>query len=221
MPVRRGGMRLGRWMRRHYKLFPLVAETVRAEAEQSLVVTYSSSLAHVYWTDPKRALSFDEIRNAPDKRALYYFLVAHAGIGLVCTRMLDGVHVETLRGRALVTPDGDVEVLTGADPLPHYAPTAVERRALAQLVQYNNAGDLVLIGAYDPELDRCVCFDDQVGAHGAIGGRQFWPFILSPRGQIPQNYAIDDPLDLHPLFMRYVEDRRALERDPVAADAIV
>ena len=216
MPVRRGGLRLGRWMRRHYKLFPLLAETVRAEAEQSLVVTYSSSLAHVYWTEPKRALTFDEIRRDADKRALYYFLVAHSGIGLVCTRMVDGVHVETLHGRALITPDGDVEVLTGSDPLVHYAPTAVERRAVAKLVQFNNAGDLVLIGAYDPERDRCICFDDQVGAHGAIGGRQFWPFIMSPRGLIPGNYPIDDPLDLHPLFMRYVEDRRATPRVEMA-----
>ncbi len=206
MPVRRGGMRLGRWLRRQYGIFPLVAETVRAEADEQLVVTYSSSLAHVYWTDPPRELAFDEIRRDPDRRALYYFLVAHAGIGLVCTRMVDGTHVESLIGRALVTPEGAVEVLSGEDPLPHYAPTAVERRALARLVQYTNAGDLVLIGAYDPARDRCVCFDDQVGAHGALGGRQFWPFILTPRGLVPSNYPIDDPLDLHLLFRRYREE---------------
>jgi hypothetical protein len=64
----------------------------------------------------------------------------------------------------------------------------------------------VLVGAYDPDRDRCICFDDQVGAHGAIGGRQFWPFIMSPRGLIPSNYPIDDPLDLHLLFKRYLED---------------
>ncbi|MGH7444200.1 MAG: alkaline phosphatase family protein [Longimicrobiales bacterium] len=206
MPVRRGGLRLGRWLRRQYNVFPLVAETVRAEKDEELVVTYSSSLAHVYWTEPARALALEEIRRDPDRRALYYFLVAHGGIGLVCTRMVDGAHVESLHGRALITPEGVVEVLSGADPLPHYAPTIAERRALARLVQYNNAGDLVLIGAYDPERDRCVCFDDQVGAHGAIGGRQFWPFIMSRRGLIPANYAIDDPLDLHLLFRRYQEE---------------
>lgn len=205
LPVRRGGMRLGRWLRSQYSVFPLVAETVRADAEEELVVTYSSSLAHVYWTEPARPLAFDEIRGDPDRRALYYFMVAHGGIGLVCTRMLDGAHVESLHGRALITPSGEVEVLSGEDPLPDYAPTVVERRALARLVQYSNAGDLVLVGAYDVERDRCICFDDQVGAHGAIGGRQFWPFILSRRGLIPASFPIDDPLDLHLLFRRYRE----------------
>jgi hypothetical protein len=37
---------------------------------------------------------FDEIRDDPERRALYYFLVAHRGIGVVLTRMLDGVHAE-------------------------------------------------------------------------------------------------------------------------------
>ena len=62
---------------------------------------------------------------------------------------------------------------------------------------------MVLFGAYDPELDYCICFDDQVGAHGAMGGRQFWPFIMTPPGLIDESVSIEDPLDLHPLFKRY------------------
>ena len=84
-----------------------------------------------------------------------------------------------------------------------YADTAVELQAIARLTQYANAGDLVLFGAYDPERDVCVCFDDQVGAHGAMGGRQFWPFLLTPRGLVPSDHSLEDPLDLHPLFARY------------------
>ncbi|MGQ0561384.1 MAG: hypothetical protein ACT443_05865, partial [Gemmatimonadota bacterium] len=64
-------------------------------------------------------------------------------------------------------------------------------------------GDLILFGAYDPARDYCICFDDQVGAHGAMGGRQFWPFILTQPGLIPADHQIEDPLDLHPLFKRY------------------
>jgi hypothetical protein len=201
--ARRLGFGLGRWIRRHYKVFPLVAEVVRPLADHDLVVTYSSSLAHVYWTRPETPLTFDEIRHDPERRALYYFLVAHRGIGVVLTRMLDGVHAESDRGRALVTVDGEVEILTGEDPLAPFAPERVERRALLHLVRLPNAGDLVLFGAYDPEQDLQICFDDQVGAHGALGGRQFWPFILTSPGLIPERYPITDPLDLHPLFARY------------------
>jgi hypothetical protein len=213
MPARRLGMRIGRWLRRHYGLFPLVAEVVRAAGDNKLVVTYSSSLAHLYWTTPEHPLTLDEILDDPERRALYYFLVSHGGIGVVITRMLDGAHAQTLRGRALVTPTGEIEVLEGVDPLRHYAEDAVDRRAIAQLARYSNSGDLILFGAFDPEKDRCICFDDQVGAHGALGGVQGRPFIMAPRGLIPDDYVIDDPLDLYDLFRRYTEAPEAgLER---------
>jgi hypothetical protein len=212
LPARKAGLGLGRWIRRHYNVFPLVAEVVRPLDDHDLVVTYSSSLAHVYWTDPPRPLAFEEIRDDPDRRALHYFLVAHRGVGVVLTRMLDGVHAESDRGRSLVTAGGEVEVLTGEDPLAVYAPSAVERKALVHLVRLQNAGDLVLFGAYDPEKDLQVCFDDQVGAHGALGGRQFWPFLLTAPGLVPERHPISDPLDLHPLFARYPL------REPEAAD---
>jgi hypothetical protein len=202
-PTRRLGLRVGRWIRRHYKIFPLVAETSRSAADETVVVTYSSSLAHLYWTEPQRPLPLDEIRADPQRRALYYFLVAHRGIGFVATRVQDGVHVENAAGRVLITGAGEAVLLAGESPLTHYAPTAVERRALLHLAQLPNAGDLVLFGAYDPERDLCICFDDQVGAHGALGGRQFWPFIMAPGGLIPPEHIIEDPLDLHPLFRRY------------------
>ncbi|CAN5808279.1 hypothetical protein BH23GEM9_BH23GEM9_25370 [soil metagenome] len=205
-PARKAGLGLGHWIRRHYNLFPLVAETVRQADEAQIVVTYSSSLAHVYWPQPERPLAFDEIREDPDRRGLYYFLVAHGGIGCVITRMLDGAHVENLRGRALIMPNGEMEIISGEDPLLHYAATAVDRRAIAELAAMKNAGDMVLFGAYDPEQDVCICFDDQIGAHGAMGGRQSWPFILTPRGLVPAEYDIDDPIDLHPLFRRYTKE---------------
>jgi hypothetical protein len=203
MPARKAGLGLGRWIRRHYSPFPLVAEVARQSEETRLVVTYSSSLAHVYWTQPERPITYDEIRDDKDRRALYYFLVAHSGIGCVITRMLDGAHVESLRGRALITATGELEVLAGTDPLADYASCHAERLAVTQLARMKNAGDLILFGAYDPKKDRCVCFDDQIGAHGAIGGRQAWPFIMAPRGLVPRDYPINDPLDLHALFRRY------------------
>src|SRR5690606_20233386 len=150
-PTRHLGLRLGRWLRRQYGIFPLIAETVRVAESFRLVITYSSSLAHLYWTEPAHPLSFDEIRADPDRRALYYFLVAHRGIGLVITRILDGAHVESADGRALIDASGNATVLAGEDPLRHYAESAVERRALVHLAQLPNSGDIILFGAYDAE----------------------------------------------------------------------
>jgi hypothetical protein len=217
-PTRNVALRIGRWIRREYNLFPLVAEVVREAGDAQMVVTYSSSLAHVYWTDPPRPLGHDDIRDDPKRRALYYFLVSHAGIGVVITRMVDGAHVESRTGRALLTPAGEIEVLAGANPLDGYAAGPVDYAEIARLAQCRNAGDLVLFGAYDAERDECICFDDQVGAHGAMGGSQSWPFIMAPRGLIADDYEIRDPLDLHPLFRRYVHDVER-ERAPGAAEA--
>lgn len=203
LPTRKAGLGLSRWLRKQYQVFPLTAEVVRPLKEHQLVLTYSSSLAHVYWTNPQRPLSLDEIRDDPERRALYYFLVAHQGVGVVLTRLLDGVHAESDRGRSIITGKGDLEVLTGEDPLEVFAPGKVERDAILHLVHLENAGDLVLMGAYDPEKDLQICFDDQVGAHGALGGRQFWPFLLTRPGLVPRSYPLGDPLDLHPLLARY------------------
>ena len=74
-PVRTLGLKFGRWLRSQYKLFPLTAENVRVAEEQELVVTYSSSLAHLYWTNPARPLTFDEIREDPQ--------LIHSGLGLL------------------------------------------------------------------------------------------------------------------------------------------
>ncbi|MGH7482709.1 MAG: alkaline phosphatase family protein [Longimicrobiales bacterium] len=211
-PTRSLGLRFTRWLREAYSPFPLVAENVRVSDEQRLVVTYSSSLAHVYWTDPAHPIGLDEIRADDDRRALYYFLVAHEGIGLVITRMLDGAHVESQEGRAIVMPDGEMEVIKGQNPLEDYADVPAARRAIVHLATLPNAGDLVLIGAYDPAEDLCVCFDDQVGAHGGIGGRQFWPFLLSPPDWVPEGRTLQDPLDLHPLLDRYTRQEPAPNR---------
>jgi hypothetical protein len=202
-PARRLGLRLGRWIRRQYKIFPLVPEVVRVAEQDQLVVTYSSSLAHLYWTRPERPLTLEDVRGRADRRALYYFLVSHEGIGLVATRLLDGVQVENRGGRALISPDGHYEVLSGEDPLPPYAPGILERRAIVHLTQLPNAGDLVLFGTYDPAKNLCICFDDQVGAHGGLGGGQFWAFLMTAEGVVPREFRVNDPLDLHPLLRRY------------------
>jgi hypothetical protein len=203
LPTPNLGMRIGRWIRKQYKMFPLLPEVVKEHEHSGIVVTYSSSLAHVYWNEPKHALTFEEIRADHDKRALYYFLVAHKGIGLVITRLQDGAHVENLRGRALINPKGEISIIEGEDPLVHYATSHVERRAIAHIASLANAGDMILFGAYDPERDICICFDDQVGAHGAMGGRQFWPFLMTPPGLLDADTQINDPLDLYPLFSKY------------------
>jgi hypothetical protein len=47
-----------------------------------------------------------------------------------------------------------------------------------------------------------------------MGGRQSWPFLLTPRGLVPEDYVVDGPIDLYPLFRRYTatDEGPAIER---------
>ncbi len=202
-PARRALLRVARWVRSQYGLFPLVAEVVRESTDTRIVVTYSSSLAHVYFTTSTRPLLHDEIMANREQHALHAFLAAHRGIGLVITRARDGAIVTGAAGQVHIDRTGRRTRLTGTDPVDDYAATDRERAEIVRLARLDNAGDLILFGAWDPRENRCICFDDQVGAHGAMGGAQYWPFLLTPPGAIPEDVVIEDPLDIHPLLARY------------------
>jgi hypothetical protein len=87
------------------------------------------------------------------------------------------------------------------------------------MVQQTNAGDMVLFGAYDGY--DIVSFDDQVGAHGCVGGEQAHPFLMTPPSLDVRGEPLEDARDIH----RVVLARYALpvslvggERSAQAAD---
>ena len=99
-------------------------------------------------------------------------------------------------------------MLAGEDPLAAYQPDALALRAVESLVRQPNGGDLVLFGAYDGY--DIVSFDDQVGAHGSIGGDQVFPFLMTPSTLgVDDSTPIDNARDIHSVFMsRYASPVR-------------
>lgn len=226
MPPRRELLRrrltaLGDWWRRHYGVREIIVpEKYRVATRQDVVVTYSSCLALVYFAEDPRRLTTTEVLGDPRRRHLHRALVGHEGVGLVATLEPDGgVRAEGRAGVAIVR-DGACTVIQGENPLEPYGTEPVALRALESLVRQENAGDLVLFGAYDGYT--IVSFDDQVGAHGSLGGDQVWPFILTPP-RIPLDGArLEDARDLYEALMRpYMRTARTGEPDGAsqAADA--
>jgi hypothetical protein len=116
------------------------------------------------------------------------------------------VRVEGARGRALIV-DGAIVEAHGVNPLEVYGTEPALVRAFERLVRQPNAGDLVLFGAYDGY--EIVCFDDQVGAHGAAGGNQLYPFLIAPRSLGLDEAVLEDARDLHGALMaRYAAAQR-------------
>lgn len=197
--VRRALRHLRDWMRRHYGLRELILpEKYRVDARHDVVVTYSSCLAQLYFADDVRPLTRADLARDPRRVALYAALLAHPGIGLIATRAGDAVHVESRLGRARIR-DGQIDVTAGVNPLALYRADPRTVRAVESLVRQPNGGDLVLIGAFDGH--QIVSFDDQVGAHGSIGGDQTFPFLIAPRSLGVRDAVLDDARDIHRVIM--------------------
>jgi len=191
------------WVRRKYGLRELILpEKYRVEEDHEVVVTYSSCLALLYFADDASPLTLHQISHDQRRSTLYDELLRHAGVGLLGTREGPSVHLESKSGRARIT-DGVLEVIDGQNPLEPYGASVNVVRAVEHLVQQPNAGDIIIFGAYDGY--EIVSFDDQIGAHGAAGGQQVFPFVIGPSHLDLETARLNDARDIHSAIMsRYV-----------------
>ncbi len=161
------------------KVHDLVPETLKIVPEGGVVMTYSSSLAHLYITGASHRLSWKEVEAA--QPLLLRFLQRHKGIGFVLAR---GDNADEV---CVFHTDGRLDLKPGVNPkqlereflrpygMPEYLTEELYRFGRGKL-----CGDLVLFGALDDE--GIACFDDQVGGHGSVGGEQSRPFLILPVG---------------------------------------
>jgi hypothetical protein len=159
------------------KIRALVPETLMVDQQGGVVITYSSSLAHLYITGSSTALNWREVEQA--QPMLLRFLQRHKGVGFVLARG------ESPGELMIFHRDGQLSV--GEDPrfnqdeIAFLRPYGVPYELLTQLYRFGlgpRCGDLVLFGAIDEE--GLACFDDQVGGHGSVGGEQSRPFLILP-----------------------------------------
>lgn len=161
------------------KIHSLVAETLKFDPQGGVVITYSSSLAHLYITGSTVPLNWKEVEQA--QPLLLRFLQKHKGIGFVLARgeKADELMIFHRDGKICVTGNPCFAQPELAFLRPYGAPYVL----LEELHKYGlgpRCGDLVLFGALDEE--GIACFDDQVGGHGSVGGEQSRPFIILPLG---------------------------------------
>jgi len=156
----------------------LVPETIKVDPEGGVVVTYSSSLAHLYITGAPRRLNLEEIEEIHP--LLLRFLSRHKGIGFVLAKGGEGKiwllhHTGRFAGSRQTPPTAAQLAVLGA-----YGDPELLWPELCRFAADEACGDLILFGAYDGE--RIACFDDQVGGHGSVGGEQLQPFVILPQG---------------------------------------
>ncbi|MEO9034900.1 MAG: carboxypeptidase regulatory-like domain-containing protein [Gemmatimonadaceae bacterium] len=187
------------WLRSKYGIRELILpEKYRVEEDHDVVVTYSSCLALLYFADRPERLDLSDIRSDSRRQHLYDELLRHPGVGLLAARLGSSIHLESTTGRAVIT-DGRLEVLKGTNPLDRYESNELVVKAVEHLVRQENTGDLTIVGAYDGY--EIVSFDDQIGAHGAVGGNQLHPFLIGPEHLNLDAARLEDARDIHKSLM--------------------
>jgi hypothetical protein len=159
------------------RIHDLVPETLRVDPEGGVVITYSSSLAHLYITGSHRPLNYREVERA--QPMLLRFLQKHKGIGFVLARGANAGELMIFHGSGHICVTENPRFQQ--DELAFLRPYGAPYETLELLYRYglgHRCGDLVIFGAIDEE--GIACFDDQVGGHGSIGGEQSRPFLILP-----------------------------------------
>ena len=174
-------------------------------ADDELVSCASGNLALLYLMVSEHRLDRETI----DQRypELIPGLLAHPGVGFVL------VHSQA-HGPVVLGRTGEHYLasrrIVGDDPLATFGPMAAE--SLRRLDGFANVGDVVVIGPFDPKTGEVVSYEDLVGSHGGLGGRQQQPFLLHPV-DLPLG---DSPLigapAVHAELRRWLEILRADER---------
>jgi len=213
--ARSGIRRFRDWLRSRYGLREIIfPEKYRVDRTNDIVVTYSSCLALLYFAATEQRLTQEQILADSRWSKLYERLIAHPGIGLVATVSANGVALASRSGRAILR-EGQVEIISGENPLEIFGTEPYVLRAVESLVSQPNAGDCVLFGEYDGY--DIISFDDQVGAHGSAGGDQVYPFLISPERLGLAAETLEDARDIHRTVLARYAAANAEDAPPEAA----
>jgi uncharacterized membrane protein YvlD (DUF360 family) len=128
-------------------------------------------------------------------------LAAHEGIGFVMVR--DDVVGDLVIGSTGIRYLADDRV-DGEDPLAPFGPNAADH--LRRTSSFTNCPDLLVNSFFDPVLDEGAAFEELIGFHGGMGGKQTQPFILAPAGLVQPNEPLVGARSVHELFKSWLAE---------------
>ncbi len=128
-------------------------------------------------------------------------LRTHPGVGLVLVR--DEVAGDVVLGPtgAHHLADGRIE---GDDPLLAFGPNTADH--LRRTSDFDNCPDLLINSFYDPVADEGAAFEELIGFHGGLGGKQSHPFVLAPAGLTQPVAPLVGARSIHELFKAWLRE---------------
>ena len=130
-------------------------------------------------------------------------IAAHEGVGLVMVR-------DESEGDLIIGQDGvyhlDDDRVTGTDPLAAFGPNAASH--LRRTSSFTNCPDLIVNSFYDPVADEGAAFEELIGFHGGLGGKQTAPFVLVPTQLVQPTEPLVGARSIHELFTAWLDQIR-------------
>ncbi|MER7394987.1 phage holin family protein [Streptomyces sp. NPDC000151] len=175
--------------------------TRRARRAAEPIVLASGNLGLVSLPSiPGRATREQIDRRNP---ALLSTLAEHPGIGFLLVRSEEhGAVVLGPRGGAHHLDTGRV---VGEDPLAPFGPGAAD--AVRRTDGFPHVADIMINSSCDPETGEVHAFEEQIGSHGGLGGRQSHPFLLWPEDLTPpaaEGTELVGAERIHQVFRRWL-----------------
>jgi uncharacterized membrane protein YvlD (DUF360 family) len=165
--------------------------------DKDIVVLASGNLGLVsFATIPGRA-TCQQIEQAHP--GLIEGLQGHDGIGIVMVR-------DEVLGDVVLGPNGIHHLadgrIEGEDPLAVFGPNTADH--LRRTSSFDNCPDLLVNSFYDPVADEGAAFEELIGFHGGLGGKQTRPFVLAPAGFPQPAHPLVGAASIHELFKTWV-----------------
>lgn len=169
----------------------VIEEGEEGVTDEGVVVSCTGNLAHVYFTEFSERLTIEKL--LIHHPTVLESLVSHPGIGFI------GVVNDA--GEVLIVGENGMNALSsgiieGTDPIAAYDELAETREALRELCEYPDSGDVIVMGSMLAR-DMVTTFEDQIGTHGGLGGKQTESFIIYPERPGLDRAGIANPVEMH------------------------
>lgn len=175
--------------------------------DEDIVVLASGNLGLVSFVDIPGRATRQRIEDA--NPGLIEGLRHHDGVGFVMVR-------DEVLGDVALGPNGIHHLsdgrIEGEDPLAVFGPNTAGH--LRRTSSFDNCPDLLVNSFYDPVADEGAAFEELIGFHGGLGGKQSRPFVLAPAGLPQPSQPLVGAGSIHALFKSWVA-----ETQPSTVDA--
>lgn len=160
-----------------------IIDISKINPKKDILLLNSDSIAHIYFPESfEKPLTKDEIfskyPNIIDR------LLNHSGIGWLILRISSRRQILLGKKGNIIFQDGKILKSDGKPFLKELNIDNDTLLSLAEFANYNNNGDIVLLG--NVINDKIVCFEDFKSAHGGIWGDMLKPFVCTDNNNLTE-----------------------------------